>query len=175
MNIRLLLPLAAVLALSACATAPKPLQGQFNPVAPREASAQPGALVRWGGTIIETRPGQDQTCFQMLARPLAATGRPAGGSNADANDGRFIACRSGFYDPAVFQPGREVTFIGTVSGFENARIGEFDYRLPRVDANVVYLWPIVREVQVIDPWGPRWGGPWGPWGPSPWWGPHWGW
>jgi len=182
MNIRLVLPIIAALSLAACATAPKPLQGQFNPVAPREATnvQLPGALVRWGGRIIDIRPGQDQTCFQMLARPLNASGRPAGGDASDANDGRFIACRSGFYDPAVFQPGREVTFIGKISSYESTRIGDFDYRLPKIDADVVYLWPVIREVQVVDPWGPWGPGPWGPWGPGPWgrgpwWGPRWGW
>ncbi len=172
MNIRLVLPVIAALSLAACATAPKPLQGQFNPVAPREAAAQPGALVRWGGSIIETRPGPDQTCFQMLGRPLAGTGRPSS-SDSDANDGRFIACRTGFYDPAIFQAGREVTFIGKIAGSENTRIGDFEYRVPKIEADVVYLWPVVREVQVVDPWGPY--GPYGPWGPSPWWGPRWGW
>ena len=46
---------------------------------------------------------------------------------------------------------------------ESTRIGDYDYQLPRVAADVVYLWPEVREVEVrpypyYDPyWGPRWG------------------
>ena len=36
MNVKILLPLAASLALAACATAPKPLQGQFSVVSPRD-------------------------------------------------------------------------------------------------------------------------------------------
>ena len=47
-------------------------------------------------------------------------------SAPDATDGRFIACRAGFYDPAVFTEGREVTFMGRVEGVESTRIGEFD-------------------------------------------------
>ena len=44
------------------------------------------------------------------------------------------------------------------------RIGEYDYRLPRMDADVVYLWPERADVQVIryEPY------PWG-WGPGWWW------
>ncbi|UNU10210.1 Slp family lipoprotein [Xanthomonas translucens] len=175
MKIRLLFPVMAVLALGACATAPKPLQGQFATVTPRDSVAgqQVGASVRWGGKIIQTKPSQGETCFQILSRPLSASGRPDSDA-ADASDGRFVACRAGFYDPAVFEPGREVTFIGHVSGYENTRIGEYDYRLPKIDADVVYLWPVVRQVDVVpaypygpygtwDPWGPRWG-----WG-SGWW------
>ena len=179
MKIHFIFPLAAVLSLAACATAPQPLQGQFNAVTPRDAVAgQPaiGAQVRWGGRIIETKPGQGETCFQLLSRPLDGSGRPQSNSS-DASDGRFIACRAGFYDPAVFKPGREVTFIGHVTGYQNVRIGEYDYRQPKLAADVVYLWPVVRQVEVVpaypygpwDPWGGPWGGPWGPWGP------RWGW
>jgi len=164
--------IATATLLGACASAPQPLQGSYTQVTPRDAvaSTQVGAPVRWGGRIIETVPGPDSTCFQLVSRPLAATGRPQS-SAPDANDGRFIACRAGFYDPAVFAEGREVTFVGRVDGYENARIGQYDYRLPRVTADVVYLWPEVRQVEVVRPypysyydpfWGPRWGR-WGWW------------
>ncbi len=171
MNTRLAFATAAAgLLLAACATAPKPLQGDFTQVNPRDAvaGAQIGASVRWGGAIVDTKPGQDSTCFQLVSRPLNATGRPQS-KLPDATDGRFVACRAGFYDPAVFAPGREVTFIGRIDGYETIKIGEYDYKLPRVAADVIYLWPEVREVDVrsspyYDPfWGPRWGPRWG-WG-----------
>ncbi|MFT3756805.1 MAG: Slp family lipoprotein [Pseudoxanthomonas sp.] len=169
MKARLLMIAATSALLAACATAPKPLQGTYPTVTPRDATAgaQVGANVRWGGSIVETTPGPDSTCFQLLSRPLNATGRPTSGT-PDATDGRFIACRAGFYDPAVFAPGREVTFIGRIDGYETARIGEYDYKLPKVAADVVYLWPQVREVEArpypyYDPF----------WGPGPyWWGPR---
>lgn len=175
MNIRFLFPVVAALSLAACATAPKPLQGQFSTVTPRDAVAdQPtGSSVRWGGRIIKTKPGQGETCFEMLSRPLNSSGRPDSNSS-DASNGRFIACRAGFYDPAVFEPGRDVTFIGKIAGYENTKIGDYDYRLPKIDADVIYLWPVVRQVEVVPaypygPWGP-WGGPWGPrWGYPGWW------
>lgn len=166
MKARTLFPIAACLALAACATAPKPLQGAYAPVTPRDAVAgtQTGASVRWGGSIVETVPGPENTCFQLVGRPLTASGRPSSDS-PDATDGRFIACRAGFYDPAVFAPGREVTFIGRIDGTETAKIGEYSYKLPKITADVVYLWPERRDVEVryrdpfyYDPfWGPRWG------------------
>jgi outer membrane lipoprotein len=67
----------------------------------------------------------------------------------DRSEGRFIACRAGFYDPAVFTAGREVTIAGTVTGFEARRIGDYDYRYPRVAADVIYLWPERRDRDVI--------------------------
>ncbi|HHW4679305.1 MAG TPA: Slp family lipoprotein [Xylella sp.] len=151
---------------------PKPLQGQFSAITPRDSvtNAQVGNLVRWGGKIIKTIPGQGQTCFEMISRELDSSGRPNNDSE-DTNGGRFIACHSGFYDPAVFEPGREVTFIGKIESYENTRIGEYDYKLPKVAANVIYLWPVIREVDVVpvypyNPWGPP--GPWG-WGHYRWW------
>ena len=71
----------------------------------------------------------------------------------------FLACRPGFYDPAVFEKNREVTVVGRVAGYENRRIGGYDYRFPRVEADVVYLWPVRETVDVVQypaPW-PWWG------------------
>ena len=63
---------AATLALGACATVPQPLQGQFNDVSTSGAQqgGAPGAKVRWGGEIIKTEPGPQQTCFFVLSEPL---------------------------------------------------------------------------------------------------------
>ena len=64
----------------------------------------------------------------------------------------------------LFAADREVTFTGRVADTEQVRIGEYDYRLPRLDADVVYLWPERADVQVIHhqpyPWGPVWGPGW---------------
>jgi outer membrane lipoprotein len=101
------LTLAAALALLAgCATIPKPLEGTYADVS--TASAQQGGAggthVRWGGEIIKTEPGPQQTCFYLLSRPLDSQARPTAGSNGE-NLGRFVACRNGFYDPEVFVRG----------------------------------------------------------------------
>lgn len=169
MNCRLSV-LAAALALGGCATTPAPLVGTFSPAAPVAGGAVgSGETVRWGGTIVEVVPGQQQTCFQVLSRTLDGTGRPHKAS-ADVSDGRFVACREGFYDPAVFSEGREVTFIGRTAPPEAIRIGEFNYSVPKLDASVVYLWPVRPNVVVVrgSPWdyGPYWGPRWGRWG---WW------
>ena len=72
--------------------------------------------------------------------------------------GRFIACRNGFYDPALFERNREVTFTGHIDGYEVRQVGGYDYRFPRVAADVVYLWPVREYATVTRP---------APW---PWWG-----
>lgn len=164
MKIRFLLFLAACVALAACATAPKPLQGTFTNVSPRDMTAGVQIVaqqVRWGGSIVETTPHADSTCMQLISRSLNASARPSN-DNPDATGGRFVACHAGFYDPVVFAPGREVTVVGTLAGTTTTTIGEYDYKLPKVNASVIYLWPEVKEAHVVYPY------PY--YGPSPYWG-----
>ena len=153
-----LLAIAALL-LAACASQPVPLQGQFNPITPREAADHDstGAMVRWGGRVVQVEPQPNRTCFEMISTRLNSYGRPYWAS--DDIGGRFIACRTGFYDPALFEKNREVTFTGRIDGYDTRKVGGYDYRFPHVDADVVYLWPVRREVDVITrpaPW-PWWG------------------
>ena len=173
-------PLALIGALAlvgGCATIPQPLQGTYTSIS--SASAQQGGAggerVRWGGEIIKTEPGVQQTCFYLLSRPLDKQARPRMGTSGES-DGRFVACRAGFYDPEVFVRGRELTVTGTLHGTVSQKVGDYDYAYPRVEADVVYLWP--KRVPVTrypagyyDPFwgpgfGPYWGGPWG----YPYWG-----
>lgn len=147
--IRLALPAVAALLMAACATQPGPLRGDYAPITPADAVDHDatGTMVRWGGRVLRVEPLEGRTCFEMISTRLYANGRPHWAS--DEVSGRFVACRAGFYDPAVFQQNREVTFTGRVDGYETRKIGEYDYRLPRVDASVVYLWPQRDQVEVL--------------------------
>lgn len=151
--VRIALLSSLVLALGACASAPAPLQGQYSAILPSEAAARgaTGERVRWGGQVVGVHNAPSESCFEIVGKPLASDCRPL---VRDRSEGRFIACRAGFYDPAVFTAGREVTISGTIAGFENRKIDQYDYRYPRVAAEVVYLWPARRDVDVIveRPW-----------------------
>jgi Starvation-inducible outer membrane lipoprotein len=168
---------AAVALLGGCATIPPPLTGNYANVS--TASAQQGGAsgtrVRWGGEIIKTEPGPQQTCFYLLSRPLDSQARPESG-NAGENQGRFVACRTGFYDPEVFTRGRELTVTGTLHGTVSEKVGDYDYAYPRVEADVVYLWPKHRPMDAYPPgyYDPFWGPGWGPGYYGPWGGPYWG-
>lgn len=162
---RIVLPLLCTAVLAGCATAPAPLSGEFAALTPAQSvsDSRSGERVRWGGEIIKVDPRADSTCFEILGRPLDARARPL---VRDHSDGRFIACRAGFYDPEVFVRGRDITIVGQVTGSEKGRVGEFDYTYARVAADAVYLWP--KRPLVVEqrsPWG---------WGPDPFWGPGFG-
>ena len=160
MTLRLPAAIAALLVLSACATQPTPLQGAFSPLTPHEAVVgdHAGASVRWGGRIIRTEPRPDRTCFELISTRLDAAGRPYWAG--DSTWGRFIACRTGFYDPALFEPNREVSFTGRIEAYEERLVGGYTYRFPRLAADVVYLWPLRERVDVVRhspwPWAWRW-------------------
>ena len=167
MNIaRLALPALATALLAACATQPVPLRGQYSQVTPAQAvdHDSTGAVVRWGGRVVQVEPKQNRTCFEMISTRLDSSGRPYRAS--DEVGGRFIACRNGFYDPALFEKNREVTFAGRVEGYESRKIGGYDYRFPLLAADVVYLWPVRDRVDVVSRPIPYY---------SPWWGPRRGW
>lgn len=152
---RLLLACALPLIATACASLPAPLQGQFLALSPNEAGrlAAQQQPVRWGGRIVGVDNYADRSCFRVLSIRLGSDGRPLA---EDHSDGRFIACRAGFYDPAVFKEGRELTVTGRIEAIQLGRIGELEYPYPRVAAEVVYLWPERREVDVIIERHPFW-------------------
>jgi outer membrane lipoprotein len=154
--------------LVACATPPAVLSGgAFSEVTVQDAQARDltGQRVRWGGAIVSTTPEKGQTCFEVVSRPLDREARPR---RTDESDGRFVACATEFFDPAVYAPGREISVVGTLQASTVGKIGEYEYRFPRVAAEHVYLWPKRETVQgyyyYYDPWpGPYWYPFWRPW------------
>jgi outer membrane lipoprotein len=171
-----LLTTAALAFLGGCATVPPPLVGDnFSPITPQQAAAAPnpgGERVRWGGEILKVEPRPFATCFEILSRELYSDARP---TRHDHSEGRFIACKAGFFDPAVYTEGRDITIVGAVNGSEKHKVGQFDYTFAKVDAETVYMWPVrTQYAGYYDPfwgcdpfWGPcygyGWGGYWG-WG-----------
>lgn len=146
----------AALVLSACA-APAPLRGEFAQLTPQQAvqgrsgdAAVAPTRVRWGGTILSMKNSQQESCFEILSRPLSYSARPLDG---DRDEGRFLACYKGFKDPEVFKPGREVTVVGTLTGFETRKVEDFSYTYPQVAADDIYLWQERRDppTDVVDP------------------------
>jgi outer membrane lipoprotein len=112
-------------------------------------------------------PRTDDTCFEIVRRPLDATARPRA---TDESDGRFIACATGFYDPAIYAEDRELTVVGTIVPPVSRPIGDYEYRYPRLAAEVVYLWEErAYPVYAPYPYGPYYG----PWYYDPFWDPFW--
>lgn len=153
--------LATAALLGACASLPEPLRGEVVDITPAQAreAARPGLPVRWGGRIVETRPLGDRTCFELIGSALDHDGRPS--DMTDDGSGRFVACKAGFYDPAVFLKNRELTVVGRIDGFDEHLVDVYDYPAPRVAADVVVLWPEAYPVDARYPAARPW--PWFGW------------
>ena len=100
--------------------------------------AYKGKTVLFGGAIIEAKNLPDKTVIAVLQRPLSRRGQPAG---VDVSEGRFIILTSGFLDPAIYSPGRQVTVAGKVLGKEVYPMGEIEYTYPVIEKQGLYLWP----------------------------------
>jgi outer membrane lipoprotein len=159
----------SVLALVACVRPPLDVAGEFSRITVRDAqdADRTGERVRWGGTIVETRPQRDRTCIEVVSLPLDRRARPR---ESDQSPGRFLACASGFYDPEIHARGREVTVVGTIEETRAGKVDEYDYVFPVVRAEAIHLWPEREERDVhygvgVGPyWSPYW---WGWWEPAP--------
>lgn len=145
--------LIAVL-LSGCASIPHPIRGNVATLSPQEALREDvtGNRVRWGGEIVKVTVNKDDTCFELLAKPLDRSARPL---RSDNSDGRFIACAPQFFDPAVYAKGREVTVVGAVIEPVSGKIGEYDYRYPRVTIERIFLWPERPDFSTMPPLYPH--------------------
>jgi len=125
-----------------------------------------GQRVRWGGDIANITPGEQGTCFEVISRPLARSGRPRDG---EQSGGRFIACAPGVY-PAGLYEGQQLTVVGMLQKPIVEKVGELTHRYPRVAAEKLYFWP-------AQEYGSRWptrdsppyGQPWGSGSEGYWW------
>jgi len=143
------------LLLVGCTAIPVQLEGEYTSLTPENAGEKDiKTAVRWGGVVLETKPEEDFTCFEILSRQLGRSMRPV---YSDQGSGRFIACKPGFYDPEVFEKGREVTLTGEIIYMDTRKVGEHDYDYPVVNIEFMSLWPVRRNrvyVGVYDPFHP---------------------
>ncbi|RLA53624.1 MAG: hypothetical protein DRR42_04190 [Gammaproteobacteria bacterium] len=141
---------------SACTTVPEQLKGEYSTLRPMDVSEQDlETPVRWAGVIFETRPQEDHTCFAVLARPIEKSMRP---QSTNQSDGRFIACKPGYYDPEDLKVESEVTLTGQIFHIDKREIENNDYLVPIVEVDSMTLWPARRQgVRLYRPIRPYYG------------------
>lgn len=144
-----LLTALAAGALAGCAGVALKPPGPYANLTPRDAVNTDfiGARVRWGGEVIATEPQAQRTCFVVLALPLYSGGEPR--VSRTESLGRFVACSPGFYDPALYAKGRQITIAGDITGFETRKVGGYAYRMPVLEAGAPHLWPIEPPVRYV--------------------------
>lgn len=145
-GLQALVGIGFALVLGGCATTPPfaPTLTQQAQTAPapqavsRNARA-PATPVAWGGTIVKIDNEANDTLITVLAYPLNDALRP---KLHESTLGRFIVRKTGFVEPLIYAPGRELTVIGHVGAFKPGEIGQRPYNYPVVTAQAMHLWPI---------------------------------
>lgn len=137
-----------------------------------------GRTVMLGGTVIRAKRMKAGTEVEVLQLPSAQDGPLA--EDRLRSQGRFLAVRETFLDPASLPEGTPITVIGTVTGETTRPLDESDYTYPVLDVKHIIDWNSISAQRRRDrlpyygayypPYG--WGGfyPYGAYGGF--WGPY---
>jgi outer membrane lipoprotein len=124
-----------------------------------------GRVIMAGGVVISAKRTKDQTEIEILQLPTEG-GAP---STTDRlrSEGRFLAVREEFFDPASVPPGTPVTVIGVVKGSTTRPLDDSEYIYPILDIKHFTDWSVVAAQQsggsTAAFYGPQYS-PFGYWG-----------
>ena len=175
-----MLTLSTLLIASGCASLNDPLESDPSGT-PQITYAQlktstetyKGHAVTLGGKVLSAKRLKDGTRIEILQLPLLSSLKPI--FDLSKSQGRFVAIRKEFLDPATLPSGTFVTISGEVTGSLTLPLDETEYTYPVVDIKNVRVWPKDDEdgPPRIRPYmgpGPYWGPYWSPyWRPWPYW------
>ena len=134
-----------------------------------------GRVIMAGGVVLSAKRTKDQTEIEILQLPTEG-GEP---STTDRlrSEGRFLAVREEFFDPASVPPGTPITVIGVVKGSTTRPLDDSEYIYPVLDIKHLTDWSAVAAQQSGGSnaafYGPQYSpfGYWGrPYGYSPYFG-----
>lgn len=135
--------------------------------APDSYKGQPVTL---GGQVLSARRLKEGTRIEILQLPLTSSLHPT--LDLIKSEGRFVAMRREFLDPATLPPGTFVTVVGELAGSMTLPLDETEYTAPLMEVRSLYVWsPRDDPPARIRPYpGPYWGPYWSPyWRPWPYW------
>ena len=97
-----------------------------------------GRTVLIGGTVIKAKRTQEGTELEILQRPT----EKEGGLSEDRlqSQGRFLAVRETFLDPASLPEDTPVTVIGRIKGETTRPLDETDYTYPILEIRHIIDW-----------------------------------
>ncbi len=148
---RILLYMASVVVLSACSAIPEKLQLAENTNIivfsdiKNNAEASVGQATRWGGIIAKVENQAKRTMIEVVSFELGNSAKP---KQKNETAGRFRLYFSGLLDPVIYKKGKSITAVGTISVFEDGKIGEHEYQFPVLQATNVHLWKDIQQVDV---------------------------
>jgi len=138
-------------------------------------SSYVGRVIMVGGVVIKAKRTEIRTEFVVLQLPTDA-GAPSTTERL-RSEGRFLAVREEFLDPATVPPGTPITVVGVVSGSMTRPLDDSEYTYPVLDIKHLTDWSAVASRQAGGSAGAFYGpyyspfGYWGrPYGYNPYWG-----
>jgi len=145
--------------------APRITYAQLS-ISPETYKGQP---VTFGGKVLSAKRLKEGTRIEILQLPLTSSLKPT--FDLSKSQGRFVAMKKEFLDPATLPSGTFVTITGDVAGSVTLPFDETEYTYPIVDIKNVRVWlkdedgpTRIRPYIVPGPyWGPYWHPYWRPW------------
>jgi outer membrane lipoprotein len=142
----------------------------------RAPSEYVGRTVMVGGTVIRAKRTEAETEVEVLQLPTEKDGPLS--DDRLRSEGRFLAVRAAFLDPASLPQGTPITIIGTVKGETTRQLDESDYSYPILEVKHIIDWNSIAAQRRRDrspyygayypPYGYSgfypYGGFWGPYG-----------
>jgi outer membrane lipoprotein len=145
---------------------PPPLTFGQVKAAPESYNGQP---VTFGGKVLGARRLKEGTRIEILQLPLAGSLQPT--MDLSTSQGRFVALRKEFLDPATIPAGTFITVTGKMAGSITLPLDETEYSYPLMSVTSLRVWseqdeetPRIRRPLGPGPyWGPYWSPYWHPW------------
>lgn len=133
-----------------------------------------GRLVLLGGEVLHATRLKEGTRIEILHLPLGDDHEPR--RDRMMSEGRFLAFRKEFLDPATLPPSTRVTIAGEVTGSRTLPLDESEYTYPTLAIKELKVWPAEESLPYPYYYGPYdyypypYGPPYRPfWRPYPYW------
>ena len=104
-----------------------------------------GRVIMVGGVVIKAKRTEDRTEIEILQLPTEGGGPPT--TERLRSEGRFLAVREEFLDPATVPPGTPITVVGVVSGSTTRPLDDSEYTYPVLDIKHLTDWTTVASQQ----------------------------
>ena len=104
-----------------------------------------GRVIMVGGVVIKAKRTEDRTEIEILQLPTEAGGPST--TERLRSEGRFLAVREEFLDPATVPPGTPITVVGVVSGSTTRPLDDSEYTYPVLDIKHLTDWTTVASQQ----------------------------
>lgn len=107
-----------------------------------------GRTVMVGGTVIRAKRTEAETEVEVLQLPTEKDSPRS--DDRLQSEGRFLAVRAAFLDPASLPEGTPITVIGTVKGETTRSLDESDYTYPVLEVKHIINWTSIAAQRRRD-------------------------